>query len=125
MWRDVYDRVLHLFYQIFVSLEDQGTLNPGNEVHHYTVHRIFLPQIRKHLETFRAAWNFHGFRTERNQSPQQLRTRYREPTTVLELVEVILSFNTCIPLLKFIYISSISCSCIYLPCAMTFETTVK
>ncbi|XP_072563413.1 uncharacterized protein [Paramormyrops kingsleyae] len=88
MWRDVYEHVLDLFYQIFVSLEDRGPLNPDNEVRLYTLHRIFLHQIQKHLETFRAAWNCHGLRTERNQSPQQLWTRYREPATVLELVEV-------------------------------------
>uniref|UniRef100_A0A3B3RT86 Integrase core domain-containing protein n=1 Tax=Paramormyrops kingsleyae TaxID=1676925 RepID=A0A3B3RT86_9TELE len=83
MWRDVYEHVLDLFYQIFVSLEDQGTLNPDNEVHLYTLHQIFLPQIPKHLDSFRAAWNC--------QSPQQLWTRYREPAPVLEPVEVTLN----------------------------------
>uniref|UniRef100_A0AAV2MJB3 Integrase catalytic domain-containing protein n=1 Tax=Knipowitschia caucasica TaxID=637954 RepID=A0AAV2MJB3_KNICA len=33
MWRDVYEHALDLFYQIFTSLEYQGTLNPDNEVY--------------------------------------------------------------------------------------------
>ena len=32
MWRDVYEHALDLFNQIFTSLEEQGTLNPDNEV---------------------------------------------------------------------------------------------
>uniref|UniRef100_A0AAQ4RJX6 Integrase catalytic domain-containing protein n=1 Tax=Gasterosteus aculeatus aculeatus TaxID=481459 RepID=A0AAQ4RJX6_GASAC len=41
MWRDVYEHALDLFYQIFTSLEDQGTLNPDNEVHLFALHLIF------------------------------------------------------------------------------------
>uniref|UniRef100_A0AAQ4QW99 Integrase catalytic domain-containing protein n=1 Tax=Gasterosteus aculeatus aculeatus TaxID=481459 RepID=A0AAQ4QW99_GASAC len=78
MWRDVYEHALDLFYQIFTSLEDQGTLNPDNEVHLFALHRIFLPLVQQSLDSFRDAWNFHGLRTERNQSPQQLWRRYRE-----------------------------------------------
>uniref|UniRef100_A0AAQ4NS62 Integrase catalytic domain-containing protein n=1 Tax=Gasterosteus aculeatus aculeatus TaxID=481459 RepID=A0AAQ4NS62_GASAC len=78
MWRDVYEHALDLFYQIFTSLEDQGTLNPDNEVHLFALHWIFLPLVQQSLDSFRDAWNFHGLRTERNQSPQQLWRRYRE-----------------------------------------------
>nr|XP_040039706.1 uncharacterized protein LOC120823631 isoform X2 [Gasterosteus aculeatus aculeatus] len=78
MWRDVYEHALDLFYQIFTSLEDQGTLNPDNEVHLFALHWIFFPLVQQSLDSFRDAWNFHGLRTERNQSPQQLWRRYRE-----------------------------------------------
>ncbi|CAB1328728.1 unnamed protein product, partial [Coregonus sp. 'balchen'] len=78
MWRDVYEHALDLFYQIFTSLEDQETLNPDNEVHLFALHRIFLPLVQQSLDSFRDAWNFHGLRTERNQSPQQLWRSYRE-----------------------------------------------
>nr|XP_046256031.1 uncharacterized protein LOC124065051 [Scatophagus argus] len=78
MWRDVYEHTLDLFYQIFTSLEYQGLLNPDNEVHLYALHRAFLPVIQQSLNDFRDAWNFHGLRTERNQSPQQLWMRYRD-----------------------------------------------
>ncbi|KAK0143146.1 hypothetical protein N1851_018730 [Merluccius polli] len=88
MWRDVYEHALDLFYQIFTSLEDQGTLNPDNEVHLFTLHRIFFPLIQQSLESFRDAWNFHGLRTERNQSPQQLWRRYREQGPMEDPTEV-------------------------------------
>ncbi|CAI5694549.1 unnamed protein product [Oreochromis niloticus] len=74
MWRDVYEHALDLLYQIVTSLEHQGTLNPDNEIHLYALHRVFLP----HIQSNRDAWNSHGLRTERNQSPQQLWIRYRD-----------------------------------------------
>lgn len=46
MWRDVYEHTLDLFYQIFTSLEDQGTLNPDNEVHLFAQHQSFFPLIQ-------------------------------------------------------------------------------
>nr|XP_029132269.1 uncharacterized protein LOC114919795 [Labrus bergylta]XP_029132270.1 uncharacterized protein LOC114919795 [Labrus bergylta]XP_029132271.1 uncharacterized protein LOC114919795 [Labrus bergylta] len=88
MWRDVYEHALDLFYQIFTSLEDQGTLNPDNQVHLYALHRIFLPQIQRTLSSFRDAWNFHGLRTERNQSPNELWRRYREQGPMEDPAEV-------------------------------------
>ncbi|KAL7369439.1 hypothetical protein ABVT39_015229 [Epinephelus coioides] len=88
MWRDVYEHTLDLFYQIFTSLEDQGTLNPDNEVHLFALHRSFLPLIQQSLDSFRDAWNFHGLRTERNQSPQQLWRRYREQGPMEDPTEV-------------------------------------
>ena len=88
MWRDVYEHALDLFYQIFTSLQDQGTLNPDNEVHLFALHRIFLPLIQQSLDSFRDAWNFHGLRTERNQSPQQLWRRYREQGPMEDPTEV-------------------------------------
>uniref|UniRef100_A0A3Q3EV71 Integrase catalytic domain-containing protein n=1 Tax=Labrus bergylta TaxID=56723 RepID=A0A3Q3EV71_9LABR len=60
MWRDVYEHALDLFYQIFTSLEDQGTLNPDNEVHLYALHRIFLPQIQRTLSSFRDVYEDYG-----------------------------------------------------------------
>ncbi|XP_054643425.1 uncharacterized protein LOC129187769 [Dunckerocampus dactyliophorus] len=88
MWRDVYEHALDLFYQIFTSLEDQGTLNPDNEVHLFALHWSFLPLIQQSLDSFRDAWNFHGLRPERNQSPQQLWRRYREQGPVEDPTEV-------------------------------------
>lgn len=86
MWRDVYEHTLDLFYQIFTSLEDQGTLNPDNEVHLFALHRSFLPLIQQSLGSFRDAWNFHGLK--RNQSPQQLWRRYRQQGPMEDPTEV-------------------------------------
>lgn len=89
LWRDVYEHAIDLFYQTFMTMENNGTLDPDNEIHLFALHWIFLPQIQKHLESFRRGWNLHGIRTERNQSPLQLWTRYRDqgPT------EVFLQYN--------------------------------
>lgn len=88
MWRDVYEHALDLFYQIFSSFEHQGTLNPDNEVHLFALHRVFIPLIQRSLDSFREAWNFHGLRTERNRSPQQLWREYREQGPLEDPIEV-------------------------------------
>lgn len=72
MWRDVYEHVLDLFYHIFFTLEEQGLLEPDNEVHLYALHWTFIPLIQKHLDSFKDGWNNHGLRTEHNQTPLQL-----------------------------------------------------
>ncbi len=88
IWRDVYEHALDLFYQIFTLLEDQGTLNPDHDIRLFALHRIFLPLIQRSLDSFRDAWNFHGLRTERNQSPQQLWRRYREQGPMEDPIKV-------------------------------------
>lgn len=88
MWRDVYEHALDLFYQLFTSLEHQGTLNPDSEIHLYALHRVFRPHIQSNLDSFQDAWNSHGLRTERNQSPQQLWIRYRDQGPVEDPSEV-------------------------------------
>ncbi|KAG9272109.1 hypothetical protein AMEX_G13061 [Astyanax mexicanus] len=88
LWRDVYEHALDLFYQIFVSLEDHSALHPDNELHLFALHWIFLPQIQRHIKSFRDAWNFHGLRTERGQSPQQIWRRYREQIPTEDSTEV-------------------------------------
>ncbi|KAF4115086.1 hypothetical protein G5714_002575 [Onychostoma macrolepis] len=71
-WRDVYAGVLDLFYTIFTNLENDGLLNPDDEVHLYALQRCFLPHVQKHLQYFQDGWNHHKLRTEGNQSPIQL-----------------------------------------------------
>ncbi len=72
LWRDVYAGVLDLFYTIFTNLENDGLLNPDDEVHLYALQRCFLPHVQKHLQYFQDGWNHHKLRTEGNQSPIQL-----------------------------------------------------
>lgn len=72
LWRDVYGGVLDLFYTIFTKLENDGLLNPDDEVHLYALQRCFLPHVQKHLQYFLDGWNHHKLRTEGNQSPIQL-----------------------------------------------------
>ncbi|XP_057692851.1 uncharacterized protein LOC130916270 isoform X2 [Corythoichthys intestinalis] len=72
LWRDVYGNVLDLFHTVFLNLELEGYLNPDDELELFALHWIYVPQLQQHLQTCKEAWNHHGLRTERGQSPMQL-----------------------------------------------------
>ncbi|KAA0706662.1 hypothetical protein E1301_Tti014012 [Triplophysa tibetana] len=74
LWRDVFLHVLHSFYNEFYSLEDNGTLDPANDVHKLSLHLVYLPEIQSRLSRFREAWNHHCLRTEHNRTPFQIWT---------------------------------------------------
>ena len=66
----IIDRVL--FYDTFQHLQEDGKLNPLNEVDMYCLHYVFLPRINKALESFVVSWNNHPVSTEHNRTPNQL-----------------------------------------------------
>lgn len=72
LWRDVFLRVLQHFYLTFYALEDSEVLNPDNDVHRFSLHIVYLPEIQNRLEHCRQAWNHHVLRTENNHTPTQL-----------------------------------------------------
>lgn len=72
LWRDVYEGVLCIFYNMFLDLEDNNLLDPTNAVDLLCVTYTFLPRINRMLELFRNMWNNHKIRTEKNKSPLQL-----------------------------------------------------
>jgi len=76
LWRDMHRCVTQLHYRLFYYLEDQGLLNPMNEihVHLYALHYVYLPRINRSLTQFRKGWNSDGIRTEHCWSPQQIFT---------------------------------------------------
>ena len=43
LWRDVFESVLGLFY----FMEDEGLLDPPNEIHLVALHHIYLPLINE------------------------------------------------------------------------------
>ena len=45
LWRDVYRCVAVLFYDTFYSLEQEGKLDPLNEIDLFCLHYIYLPRI--------------------------------------------------------------------------------
>ena len=63
-----------MFHRLFYYLEQNDLLNPITEEHLLALHYIFLPRINRALKQFQAAWNDHGVRTERGQTPNQLFT---------------------------------------------------
>ena len=55
LWRDVYESVLSLFYQIFYFMEDAGILDLMNEDHISALHYVYLPRINENLKIWQYA----------------------------------------------------------------------
>ena len=72
LWRDVYQLVLSSFYDLFLSLEESGHLDPDIEEQLYCLQFIYLPIINDALLKFVLSWNNHKLRTAGNKSPLQL-----------------------------------------------------
>ena len=53
-------------------MEDEGVLDPGNELDLYCLHFFFLPMLNKALDEFKDSWNSHKLRTCKNKTPRQL-----------------------------------------------------
>ena len=70
--RDVYQRVLRLYYELFYHMEYIQLLDPENDLHLFSY--IFIPQINRHLDEWKQAWLMHPMRSEHNESPYQLWT---------------------------------------------------
>lgn len=61
------------FIAVFYHLEEEeGYLDPSNEIDHFCLHYIFLPRINRALEELRMGWNFHLLSTESNLSLYQM-----------------------------------------------------
>lgn len=63
LWRDVYEGVLSMYYQLFYFLEDEGMLDPFNTLHIAALHYVYLSKINEKLELWRNAWSRHRMRT--------------------------------------------------------------
>lgn len=75
LWRDMHRCVTQLHDDLFYyNIQNQGLLNPMNEIHLYALHHVYLHQINMSLTQFRKGWNSHGIRTEHCQSPQLIFT---------------------------------------------------
>lgn len=75
LWRDVFSSCTGHLYHMFYSMEDEGLLDPVDEVDLFVLHLVFIPRISRQLETFKAAYCRHKLRTEHNRTPLQLWTR--------------------------------------------------
>ena len=61
--RDVYNSVLIVFYELFYFMEDEGILDPLNQIHLVALHYVYLKLIKKGLNIWREAWSKHRMRT--------------------------------------------------------------
>lgn len=59
LWRDLFEGVLCIFYNLFHSLENEDLLDPADEIDIGCLQLVFLPKINKMLELFQNMWNNH------------------------------------------------------------------
>jgi len=71
LWRDVFTGVLSYFYELFHFMEDEGILNPLNDIHLACLHYVYLPKINEKLQIWKKAWENHRMRTTKT-SPLKL-----------------------------------------------------
>ena len=72
LWRDMHRCVTTLYYRLFYFMEQQGILDPLNEVQLFALQYVYLPRINRALKTFEEGWNDHGIRTAQHHSPRHL-----------------------------------------------------
>ena len=71
LWRDVYESILGLYYELFSSMEQELILDPLNECDLATLHFVFIPLINEKLEAWRHAWSKYRLSTAKS-SPIRL-----------------------------------------------------
>ena len=66
LWKDVYQGVLAVYYQLCYFMEDEGFLDLLNDLHVVVLHHVFLHKIQEKLEMWNRAWSQHRVRTVRS-----------------------------------------------------------
>ena len=61
--RDVFDGVIGFYYELFSFMEENGILDPFNEVDIAALHFTFIPLVNEKLDAWRHAWSKHRIRT--------------------------------------------------------------
>ena len=69
LWGEVIRCVVQHFRNIFLSLENEGVLDPANEVHKCALHYVYMPRINKTLDKFSNNWKYHLLSSAGNRSP--------------------------------------------------------
>lgn len=78
LWVDVWKDVANVYYSLFTSMETgtenggYGILDPGNDLHLWVLHYVFLPRLNRDLALFAAQKNNQGLSTERGRSPNRI-----------------------------------------------------
>ena len=80
LWRDVYQGVLALYYQLFYFREE-GILDPLDNLHLIALHHVYLAKIQEKLEIWSRAWSQHRIRTTRS-SECGLQANFKTPVGI-------------------------------------------
>ena len=70
-WRDVRKSVEPIHVTL-IAMEEEGILDPDNEVDIYCLHQALTGRINNRLAGFTQSWNNHPLRSEANSTPLQL-----------------------------------------------------
>ena len=63
LWRDVFDGVIGIYYELFSFMEENAILDPFNEVDIAALQFTFIPLINEKLDAWWHAWSKHRVRT--------------------------------------------------------------
>lgn len=63
LWRDVFTGVLSYYYKMFYFMENEGILDPLNDVHIVALHYVYLAKINHKLKLWADAWSNHQMQT--------------------------------------------------------------
>ena len=74
LWRDVWNAVTNVYYDVLHCLEEGDLLNIADDTHLFCCHYTFLPRLQDDLNLFWDGWDNHPLRTEGNMTPNQLWT---------------------------------------------------
>lgn len=75
LWRGLFTGCTYVYYELFNHMENQGLLDPSNEIHIFCLRYVYLPRINRRLGIFTAGYNSGPISTERNCTPLQLWVR--------------------------------------------------
>ncbi len=72
LWKDVFEGVLLLYYNLFYYLESIEMLDPSDNVSLFCLHFVFIPRINQSLKEWREAWICHPLSSVNGKTPLQL-----------------------------------------------------
>ncbi|KAG1703705.1 hypothetical protein GQR58_004165 [Nymphon striatum] len=64
LWRDIFIKVIDVFYKLFCLMEEQNILNTTNSIHRRVLQYVFTPRIDFALREWMNTHNNHKIRTE-------------------------------------------------------------
>ncbi len=72
LWKDVFEGVSLLYYNLFYYLESIEMLDPSDNVSLFCLHYVFIPRINQSLKEWREVWICHPLSSVNGKTPLQL-----------------------------------------------------
>lgn len=90
LWRDVWNAVPSIYYDVLHNVEEDSLLEPANGTHLFCAQHVFVPCIQEDLDTFKDGSNSHSLGMEHYLTLNQLweMGMIHSAVSLLESVEV-------------------------------------